>query len=555
MRVRFVVIGAGLLACGWAPGGGCSRTPPRTPVQFADATWDSGIRFLHAGGSPRSPYLPDVKGSGAAWGDYDDDGDLDLYLPNQSGPFHPKGPASGPGNVLYRNNGKGVFTDVSREAGVDYSGYSKSASWADYDGDGDLDLYVANIGPNVLYRNNGDGTFRDVTAQAGVSGGSEDWSTSCAWGDYDGDGDLVLYVCNYVNVFRPPRKSAGFHHDHSQVPELRLPQSYDPQRNWLYRNEGNGTFTEVGQQLGVDNPQGRSLAATFCDFNRDGWLDLYVGNDVSENVLFWNRGGTFQDVSRSSGTNALRGAMGLAVGDYNNDGDLDLFVTNWFQQENALYENLWSRLHALVFADVADLMGLGDISGPLVGWGTDFMDYDNDGWQDLLVVNGHTFEDPSRPGQLFPQRFLLFHNERGQLFRDVTREGGAVLQRPVVGRGAAFADYDRDGDLDVFVVVHFGEGLLLRNEGGNRGRWLAVRLRGKPPNTRALGARVEVEAGGLRQTRQVGTGTSYLSQNGLDAFFGLGNARQVREISVRWPDGSRTQQTNIAPNQVLTIEQ
>jgi hypothetical protein len=532
-------------------------------ITFTEVGKQAGIDFTHFAGS-RSSQLPEDMGSGAAWGDYDGDGDFDLYVCNFTGPLTMDPADSDAGNKLYRNNGDGTFTDVTKEAGVDFRGYSMGAAWGDYDGDSDLDLWVTNFGTSILYRNNGDDTFTDITERAGVAGVEGFW-TGASWSDYDRDGDLDIYICGYVQYrFDPLDMEKVSLQYQADIPFTLNPSSYPPERNLLYRNNGDGTFTEVAKESGVDNASGRSLSAAWCDFDLDGWPDLYVANDISDNAMFKNLGkGRFVDVSHDAFVADYRGAMGLGVGDWDNDGDYDIFITHWIAQENALLNNLLyafgeaeAKAERMFFMDISDHSGLGQIALDFVGWGTSFFDYDNDGLQDLLVVNGSTFQDSKDPKVLIPMRDLLFWNqgeEKG--FFEVGQVSGTILAEQRVGRGAAFADYDDDGDVDVFVVNHGGAAMLLRNDGGNRNNWLKVRLRGSGKNGHGLGAQIELVAKGKRQVQELGAQSSYLSQNAFEAHFGLGQLQQVEKLTVVFPSGKKVSRDGLAANQTVLIQE
>jgi len=525
------------------------------PIAFVDAAAEAGLVFRHFDGR-RSTQLPEDMGSGAAWGDFDGDGDADLFLVNESGPLtlSPAAiAASATRGRLFRNDG-GVFVDVTGAAGIAATGCGMGAAWGDFDGDRDLDLVVTRFGTSLLYRNDGEGRFTDVSATSGVGGPRGFW-TGAAWADYDRDGDLDLYVCGYVQ-YRSDGVAAGSRTPQYKtlVPSTLNPSSYPPERNLLFRNE-RGRFDEVARAAGVDNPTGRSLSATWADFDGDLLPDLYVANDVSDNALFHNRGdGTFADISHPAWVADPRGAMGLAVGDWNNDGDADIFITHWLAQENALYDNQRGTMAAtpeapLHFVDRADDLGLGQIALDFVGWGTEFFDYDNDGRLDLLAVNGSTFPLEGEPTLLTPMRNQLFWNAGpDEGFLEVGAGSGPAFAIENVARGAATADYDDDGDLDAVVVVNRGEVRLLRNDGGNKAHRLRVVLRGpaekgpRPPRTttNATGALVRAEAGGVVQVREVGGASSYLSQSPPgEVWFGLGEATQVDRLEVVWPDGRR----------------
>jgi len=533
---------------------GSAADGPRR-VRFVDAAEAAGIRFRHFAGQ-RSTQLPEDMGSGAAWGDYDGDGDPDLFLVNEAGALTRDAAelARSPAHAaLYRNDGGGSFSDVTEAAGLAVRGWGMGAAWADADGDGDLDLFVTRFGTNLFFRNGGNGTFSDVTDAAGL-GRREGFWTGASWADYDRDGDLDLYVTGYVRYESPADTSATklTLQFKSQVPFTLNPSSYPPERNLLFRND-DGSFKEVAREAGVDNPAGRSLSAAWCDFDGDGWPDLYVANDVSDNAMFHNRGdGRFRDISHSAWVADYRGAMGLGIGDSDNDGDFDVFVTHWIAQENALYVNERGRLKAtpeapLRFVDQADVLGLGQVALDFIGWGTGFFDYDNDGRLDLFVANGSTFQQADDPTRLGPMRNQLFWNAGDAGFYEVGAVSGESFAIPNVGRGAAFADYDGDGDLDVVVVVHGGAARLLRNDGGNTQGWLRVVLRGAGGPRRpglattsfATGARVTITTGSVTQVREIGAGSSYLSQSPPgEAFFGVGRAAAIDRLDVAWPSGA-----------------
>ncbi|HJS42527.1 MAG TPA: FG-GAP-like repeat-containing protein [Gemmatimonadales bacterium] len=527
-----------------------SRPLPRDypRVTFVDVSREAGITFQHFWRQRTSQIAEDM-GSGAAWGDYDNDGWPDLFLMNVAGPVTLRADSlqrSPAGCALYRNNRDGTFTDVSAQAGVDLRIWGMGAEWGDYDNDGRLDLAVSAYGANVLFRNNGNGTFTNVSNRSGIGKPRGFWS-GVAWGDYDRDGFLDLYVTGYVR-YTPPDPGAAVWTPQmdEENPASINPSAYPPERNLLFHNNRDGTFTEVAAAAGVLGHKGKSLEAAWADFDGDGWRDLYVANDVTDNQLFRNLGnGTFADISHQAHVADYRSAMGLAVGDWDGDQDQDIFITHWIAQENALYSNLGTT--PLDFRDEADRFGVGQIALDFVGWGTFFFDYDNDGRLDVFVANGHTFQRRDAPRLLAPQTAQLFwnHGSSDGLY-DVSAVSGAYFAAPRVGRGAAFADYDNDGDLDVVVINHAGAAALLRNDGGNRNHWLKVRVEG-----RAAGARIRVVADTLVAVREVGAQSSYLSQNDPTEHFGLAARKQVDSVVITWPDGKREALTHVAADQTV----
>jgi hypothetical protein len=508
--------------------------------------------------------LPEDMGSGAAWGDYDNDGYPDLYVVDVAGPLTdtPKQLAkSSGGNRLYRNNRDGTFTDVTKKAGVGFKGVGMAAAWADYDNDGHLDLVITSFDRIVLYHNNGNGTFTDVTKKAGLDKYRGFW-TGAAWGDYDRDGNVDLFICGYVKYqFQKEQVNKTALQTSTLVPFMLDPAAYPPERKLLFHNNGDGTFTERAQQAGVDDPSGRSLSAAWYDFDGDGWPDLYVANDLWGSKLYLNqRNGKFKDVTREAGLSDFRGAMGIAIGDWDNDGYPDIFITHWIYQENALFHNLRSTLgdspkaSPLFFGDIAEMVGLGQVSRAFIGFGTSFFDYDNDGRLDLLVVNGSTFQEEKDPQHLVPMKNFLFWQKGPQDgFFEVGALSGAAFERPHVGRGAAFADYDNDGDVDVFIVNQEGRPMLLRNDGGNRKNWLTVRVKCTKSNRTGFGTKVKLQAGGIVRSEEIGGQTSYLSQNFQEAHFGLNGETEATLIVVTFPSGVVRTLEHVRANQILTV--
>jgi Flp pilus assembly protein TadD len=530
-------------------------------VVFADVTRQSGIDFRHFSGT-RSSQLPEDMGSGAAWGDYDNDGWLDLVVANEVGPLsmsdeeRRRSPVR---TTLYHNNHDGTFTDVTTTSGIDSRGWDMGVAWGDYDNDGRIDLVVTSYGRNSLYHNEGDGTFTDRSAASRIGTATGFWAGG-SWGDYDRDGFLDLYVTGYVRYTHLDSAERGGKYD-VENPASINPSSFPPERNLLYHNNRDGTFTEVAKSAGVVDTAGRGLSAAWADFDEDGWPDLYVANDQSDNAFYRNLGnGTFADLSHAARVADYRSAMGIAVGDWDGDGDQDMFLTHWIAQENALYSNSLAQTRSrpapapLTFMDDADRYGLGQTSLDFVGWATSFIDYDNDGTLDLFVVNGSTLQKRDNPSQLVPMRNQLFWNRGGmEGFFDVAVASGPAFARELVGRGAAFGDYDNDGDIDAFIVNHGGPGLLLRNDGGNRNHWLQVEVRGTKSNRQAIGARLRLVTGSTVGARQVGAQASYLSQNSLVETFGLGAATRADTLEIWWPSGARDVRVGLTANQRIVV--
>ncbi len=532
------------------------------PFVFTEQAEESGIQFQHFP-FKRSSVIVEDMGSGMAWGDYDKDGDSDLFLVNIAAPL--LGSASLASteatHALFQNQGDGLFRDVSEEANINTPSVGMGAAWGDYDNDGDLDLYVTNYGPNFLYENKGDGSFVEIGERAGVN--DPLFGTGSMWGDYNRDGWIDLYVCNYVNfIYRESDRARRSQFKRVVYPYTLNPSSFQPQPNRLYQNNGDGTFTDVAEALKVHNPEGRSLCAAWSDFNLDGFVDLYIANDVSSNALYQNKSGEgFDDISSSSLTADYRGAMGIAVGDFDRDLDFDLLITHWIAQENALFQNMKYFMkieqdedQSLFFTDVADEYGLGQISLDMVGWSTSLVDFDNDGWLDLWISNGSTMEDPQDPHLLVSQRVFLFRRVPSKGFQNVAAAVGGNLDAPVVSRGGAFADYNNDGKVD-FAIQRFGSTpLLFRNDSDSGRNWVQLDLRQTAYNTYALGARVTIRTSGGVQTQQVGSQGSYLSQNQAALHFGLDQDVHIEEIQITWPDGVEEHMTEgIEINKKMTL--
>ena len=518
-------------------------------VQFVDVTMEAGITFKHVNGASGQKFYLETMGSGAAFLDYDNDGDLDLYIVNGA-PLPGFEPPASPTNVLYRNDRDGGFIDVTVTAGVADPGYGMGCVAADYDNDGDSDLYVTNFGENLLYRNNGDGTFTDITAHAGVTGG-EKWSSSCAFVDYDHDGNLDLYVVNYLDYDLAKDRDW---HDSRGRRIYSNPQVYAGVSDTLYRNRGDGTFTDVTRQAGVYNGDGKGLGVTCGDYDNDGRIDIYVANDTTPNFLYRNVGdGRFVDIGPFTGAaynehGVAEGGMGVDFGDYNNDGSLDIFVTNFSNETNTLYRNATDG----VLIDSTNIAGLGEVSFLKLAFGTKFFDADNDGALDLFVANGHLYTTESDALE-YAQTDQFFINAGKGTFADVSERSGEYFLIKRVGRGAAFGDYDNDGDIDIFVVNLNQEAVLLRNEGGNRHNWLRIRTVGIKSNRDGIGARIEVVTRSHAQIREVQAGSSYLSGHDLRLLFGLGTETRAETVRIIWPSGMEQTLKDIEANQLLII--
>ena len=529
--------------------------PAASRIQFVDVTAKAGIDFVHRSGASPEKRMFETFGSGVAWIDYDNDGFPDLFFVNG---------AQGSSNALYHNNHDGTFTDVTERAGVAGNNGAGSPAVAsakagvavgDFDNDGYLDLYVTAFGPNTLYRNNRDGTFSDVTAAAGVAGPATEWSTSTGFIDVDRDAFLDLYVVNYLDYRLSDNPYCG-----DARPGYRMychPTMFDGVADRLYRNNGNGTFTDISKQAGIANPAGKGLGVAFCDYDRDGWTDIYIANDTVRNFLYRNTGkGTFVDEAYRAGVGfdvngKPQAGMGTDCADVDGDGLPDIFVTNFSEELNTLYQNKPDG----IFEDVTVKAGLGSGFIPL-GFGTKMFDADNDGDLDIHVTNGHVIDNVKlyRPSLTYAQKDLLYEN-LGTRFRDVSTLAGAALQATRVGRGLAVADFDNDGHLDVVITSLNERAVLLKNQGARGGNWIMIRAKGKKSNAFGLGATVTVETTEGRQVREINNTASYVSSNDVRLHVGLGAARVIRYIEVLWPSGMRQVLKDVAVNQMLTIEE
>ena len=533
--------------------GGLSSAAP----WFVDLAKQSGLSaFRDTCGSPAKDYLVETVGSGVALFDYNGDGLLDILLVNGSS-FqlldNPSWPRTS--SRLFRNNGDGTFTDVTRQTGLINEGWGMGVAAADFDNDGHTDVFITNFGSNALFRNNGNGTFTNITREAGLEGGN--WSTGCAWGDYDGDGRLDLYVSRYVDFDRAriPRPGTANYCLYRGVPVACGPQGLPGLADLFYHNEGGGRFREVSKDVGIrDTDRAYGFSVVWCDFDNDGYPDIYVANDSMPNYLWRNkRNGTFEEIGMEagcavSGDGRPQSSMGVAVGDYNNDGWMDLLVTNFSEDYSTLYRN-----HQGQFDDVTYEAGLGTVSYKQLKWGAGFLDYDNDGWKDLFVANGHIYPQADKAGNAYNQANQLFRNLHNGHFALVdSAESGFAQARS--SRGAAFGDLDNSGR-SWAVVNNIDEEPFLYKPQGKSGGWVRIKLTGTRSNRDAIGARVRVMAGELTQTDEVRSGQSYVSGCDLRLQFGLGSAATIDRIEIRWPDRSEETHEHLAINQEHSFRQ
>ena len=530
-------------------------------VLFTDVAREAGIEFAHFP-STRTTRLPEDMGSGVALGDIDGDGWTDAFLVNLAGSLDDDLTAPTAGrSKLFRNRGDGTFADVTAESGIDLAVMGHAAAFADVDSDLDLDLFVTSYGTCHLFLNDGAGHFTDGSAAAGLPAHVGFW-TGVAVGDYDQDGALDLYVCGYVVFDEEGRATHGETSQYDKtIPAMLNPSSFDPERNLLLAGNGDGTFRDVTEAAGVENREGRSLSALFCDLNADGRPDLYVANDISDNAFFVNLGdGTFADRAHDALVADYRGAMGLAAGDFDGDLDLDIYVTHWVAQENGLYSQR-PRLGEQgdgppipMFQDEADLYGIGHAALDRVGWATRFFDFDNDGRLDLFVVNGSTIPLRNDPTKLEPMRSQLFwRTPSKKRFYDVGAVCGAFFGEKHVGRGGATFDFDLDGDEDLLLSLYGENPVLLRNDGGNAKRSLRLRLRQPTGNRFAIGTTITLTVGERRAFDILGSQGSYLSQHAVgETSFGLGDAEEVQRIDLVWPDGTAESGGPFPANSLVT---
>ncbi|MGH9606516.1 MAG: CRTAC1 family protein [Terracidiphilus sp.] len=535
------------------------------PIVFLDVAKAAGLTvWRHKAGTPEKRLILAAKGPGVCLLDYNNDGWLDIYLVNGSTYDALAGKATPPHAALFRNNHDGTFTDVANFAGVTNDRWGYGCTVGDYNNDGWPDLYVTNYGKNRLYRNNRDGTFTDVAEQAGVALGT--WSTGATFGDYDGDGLLDLFVAGYIHLdlSNPPisgSKAVGYAYcQYRGVSVMCGPRGLEGEHDHLFHNNGNGTFTDVSKKLGVDDPNGYyGLGALFADVNNDGKPDLLVANDSTPNCLYINKGnGTFEDDSYISGY-ALNADgrevanMGIAAGDYQNNGHLSIVNTTFADDYNVLFQNDGTG----AFTDMSYEAGIAISSMPFVGFGDGFLDYDNDGWKDLFIANGHVYPQVDQHpewGTSYAQRPLLYHNLKNGKFALVPAVEGTGLAVVSVGRGAAFGDLFNNGKIDVVINNMDGVPVLLRNVNPDHHHWVEMKLVGGPKSPRdAVGSTVYLTAGGIRQREDVLSGGSYLSSNDMRVHFGLGDADKVDQVEIHWPSGKVEKMGLPAVDRIYTI--
>lgn len=499
--------------------------------QFTDVAETSGLQFRHNFGAKKPRNLLMTTGSGCAFFDYDNDGFLDAFLVNSTNLDKDGLPLTDAAthHALFHNQGDGTFKNVTKTAGITTATYGQGCAVADYDGDGFIDLYITNYGSNQMYRNRGDGTFEDVTERSGT--GAPHWSTGAAFFDYDGDGDLDLFVANYV-------KFPIDHHSWT-VPKLRGPRFYEAEGDILYRNNGDGSFTDVTTEVGLVG-EGKGLAVMAADFDGDGDQDIFIANDRTPNFLYENNGGQFTEIGLRAGialdqNGHQTAGMGLDIADVDGDGKLDIHVTNFHWEFNNFYRNLGD----LLFADMTTAMRLDENNWSQTGWATRFMDFNNDGYLDCFVANGGiwAYRKPLAYGVTYAQRNMLFVGTPDGSFKDVADECGKDFQKKLVSRGAAFGDYDNDGDIDILVSNCGDRAQLFRNETPISDRWLKIRLKGQPPNTNGIGAKVITRLPNRTVSSEIRFAGAYLGSSDPTLHIGLRPGETEGSVEVSWPSG------------------
>jgi enediyne biosynthesis protein E4 len=529
----------------------CAASPKESGIRFIDISNPAGIHFVHYNGAAGKKWLPETIGSGCAFVDLDGDGWADILLLN--GKDWTLG-AARHFPALYRNNRNGTFSDITKGSGLEVEMYANGVAIADYDNDGLPDIYITALEGDRLFHNEGHGRFRDVTAASGIR--NANFGTSAAWLDYDRDGKADLVVANYVQWSAPKDIRCSMD---GKTKSYCTPEAYKGESLKLYRNLGNGRFEDVTKKAGLDNPSSKSLGIVVFDFDNDGWPDLFIANDTQPNKLYRNnKNGTFTEMGVEAGVGygddgVARGAMGADAADYDRSGRQHLLVGNFSKQMMALYHNDGNGL----FSDAAPSTALARSSLRDVTFGAFFFDYDLDGFPDIFAVNGHIEPDINRTQTdlQFRESPLLFHNNGHGGFDDVTSSVGPDIGRPIVGRGAAYADFDHDGDLDILITENNGPAKLLRNDGGNKNHWINIHLVGRASNRSALGAVVRVESASGKQWQTVHSGSSYCSQSDLALTFGLKQDQSVSKLTVEWPSGKVQSFQNLPVNRLVTIDE
>jgi hypothetical protein len=567
---------AGLLPLAFAPRHLLAAEAP-APVLFTDVTARAGLSgAVNISGSPTNKqFLLEEMGCGVAFLDYDNDGWLDIFLINGTS-FDPEVLRGNPTSFLFRNNRDGTFTDVTLKAGVTHSGWGQACCLGDYDNDGFDDLFVSYRGRNVLYHNNGDGTFTDVSEKAGVAGAADRWGAGCCFLDYDRDGHLDLFVANYV-AFDPakaPHPGEAAYCNYNDIPVPCGPQGFSGGTNLLYRNRGDGTFADVSEESGIARPRGSSsmvfvgrnwqptgsygMGAASADFDNDGWPDIYVACDSAPSLLYRNNhDGTFREMAGPAGCAfdengvALSG-MGVGVADFDGDGWLDIARTNFSEQVTSLYRNYGNG----GFEDASIRSGLG-VNRKYLGFGVGFFDFDNDGWKDLFLANGHVYAQIAdrKLHVSYREPKVLYRNLGNGRFEDVSAKSGLALRAANVARGCAFGDFDNDGDVDVVVNNLDGPPSLLRNDSGNKNNWIMIKCIGTKSNRSAIGTRITVTSGTHRQIDEVMSGSSYYSQSDFRLHFGLGRAIKADAVEIAWPSGSKESLHDLRANNLFVVRE
>jgi enediyne biosynthesis protein E4 len=534
-----------------------------SPVIYVDVGREAGLNTPNVwGGVHHKRYIIEAKGAGLGFFDYDNDGWLDIYLTNGTRLDTTWPPGKAPTSHLYKNNRDGTFTDVTEKSGLARTGWQTGVCVGDYDNDGWDDLFCCFWGHNILFHNNGDGTFTDVTNKAGLAQDRIRWGAGCTWLDYDRDGHLDLFVCNYIqlDLNKVPAPGESVACQWKGIPVMCGPRGLPADTNLLYHNNGDGTFTDVTEKAGILKPGPRySITAVSYDFDNDGWPDIYVAVDSEPSMLFQNNhDGTFTENAVMAGcayneNGHEQAGMGVAVADYDCDGWLDIFKTNFADDTVNLYHNNGDG----TFTDNSFASGVG-VNTQYVAWGCGFVDYDNDGWPDIIQVNGHVYPeiDEHHLGQTFKNPRIVYRNLRDGRFKDVSAEMGPGISERYSSRGAAFGDYDNDGDVDALVLNMNDLPSLLRNDGGNKKNWIKFKLVGTQCNRTAIGARVRVVVGKHSQINEVASGGSVMSQSDLRLHFGLGEAEEVDLVEVKWPTTQKIEKfTRVRANQIVTLRE